>query len=62
MLTLSGCREMTEPSAGEPMTADDFYRELVDVPLCGTPATGEVAGKPVCTVHFADGTATLLYL
>ena len=41
------------------MTADDFHRELVDVPLCGTPATGQVAGKAVCTIHFADGTATL---
>jgi hypothetical protein len=41
------------------MTADDFYRELVDVPLCGTPTTGEVAGKAMCTIHFTDGTATL---
>ena len=59
LLALSACRESTQPSAGQPMTADDFYRELVDVPLCGTPTTGEVAGKAMCTIHFADGTATL---
>jgi hypothetical protein len=41
------------------MSADDFYRELVDVPLCGTPKTGPVAGKAMCTIHFTDGTATL---
>jgi len=59
LLLLSGCWESTPPSAGEPMSADDFRRELVDVPLCGTPTTGPVAGKAMCTVHFADGTATL---
>ncbi len=42
------------------MTADDFFRELVDVPLCGTPTTGPVAGKAMCTIHFTDGTATLV--
>jgi len=59
LLMLSACRESTQPSAGEPMSADDFYRELVDVPLCGTPTTGPVAGKAMCTIHFTDGTATL---
>jgi hypothetical protein len=59
LLALSACRESTQPSASQPMTADDFYRELIDVPLCGTPTTGEVAGKAMCTIHFADGTATL---
>ena len=59
LLVLFGCRESTQPAAGEAMTADDFYRELVDVPLCGTPTTGEVAGKAMCTIHFANGTATL---
>ncbi len=59
LLALFGCRETDQPSAGQPMTADDFYRELVDVPLCGTPTTGEVAGKAMCTIHFTDGTATL---
>jgi len=59
LLVLPGCGKSTPPSAGEPMTAGDFYRELVDAPLCGTPATGEVAGKAVCTIHFADGTTML---
>jgi len=41
------------------MDAQEFRRELVDVPLCGTPPTGPVAGKAMCTIHFTDGTATL---
>jgi hypothetical protein len=59
LLVLSACWESTPPSAGEPMSADDFRRELLDLPLCGTPATGPVAGKAMCTIHFIDGTATL---
>jgi hypothetical protein len=47
------------PAAGQPVSADDFRRELVDVPLCGTPATGPVAGKAMCTIHFGDGVATV---
>jgi hypothetical protein len=58
LLALSSCHE-PKTSAGEPMTANDFYRELVDVPLCGTPTTGEVAGKRICTIHFTDGAVTL---
>jgi hypothetical protein len=49
----------TKPPAGQPVSADDFRRELVDLPLCGTPLTGPVAGKAMCTIHFADGSATL---
>lgn len=41
------------------MSADDFRRELLDLPLCGTPTTGPVAGKAMCTIHLADGTFTL---
>jgi len=59
VLVLFGCWDSTQPPDGKPMSADDFRRELVDVPLCGTPATGPVAGKAMCTIHFADGTATL---
>jgi hypothetical protein len=59
LLALSACRESAQPPAGEPLRAEDFYRELVDVPLCGTPKTGPVAGKAMCTIHFTDGTATL---
>jgi hypothetical protein len=42
---------------GQPVSADNFRRELVDAPLCGTPTTGPVAGKAMCTIHFADGGA-----
>jgi hypothetical protein len=62
LLTLTGCWERgpaKPPPAGQPVSADDFRRELVDVPLCGTPATGPVAGKAMCTTHFADGNWTL---
>ena len=61
LLMLTGCweREPAQPAAGKPVSADDFRRELVDLPLCGTPATGPVAGKAMCTIHFADGNATL---
>ena len=58
-LALVGCGEAAPPPAAEPLSADDFRRELVNVPLCGTPQTGPLAGKAMCTVHFADGTATL---
>jgi hypothetical protein len=27
------------------------------MPLCGTPKDGPFAGKSICTVHLADGTA-----
>ncbi len=61
LLMVTGCgqRQAARPPAGQPVTADDFRRELVDLPLCGTPATGPVAGKAMCTIHFADGSATL---
>ena len=41
------------------MTVDEFRRELVGVPLCGTPELGQFAGKMLCTVHLPDGTAIL---
>jgi hypothetical protein len=59
LLGLAGCGDATPPPAAEPMSADEFRRELVNLPLCGTPKTGPLAGKEMCTVHFADGTATL---
>jgi hypothetical protein len=43
----------------EPLTVDEFRRELVGMPLCGTPTTGPLAGKALCTVHLPDGTAIL---
>lgn len=45
--------------AAEWMTPEEFRRELVGVPLCGTPTTGPLAGKALCTVHLPDGTAVL---
>jgi hypothetical protein len=59
LLGLAGCGGDATPPAAEPMSADEFRRELVNVPLCGTPKTGPLAGKAMCTIHFADGTATL---
>ena len=46
-------------ACAQPMTIDEFRRELVGVPLCGTPETGQFAGKMLCTVHLPDGTAIL---
>jgi hypothetical protein len=47
------------PAAAQTMTIDEFRRELVGVPLCGTPDSGQFAGKQLCTVHLPDGTAIL---
>ena len=46
-------------AAAQPLTVDEFRRELVSMPLCGTPNTGPLAGKALCTVHLPDGTAIL---
>ena len=46
-------------ATAQPMTVDEFRRELVGVPLCGTPDSGQFAGKQLCTVHLPDGTAIL---
>jgi hypothetical protein len=61
LIALVGCgqQQATPTITAEPMSADDFRRDLVNLPLCGTPKTGPLAGKAMCTVHFADGTATL---
>ena len=47
------------PVLAQPLTVDEFRRELVGVPLCGTPDSGQFAGKQLCTVHLPDGTAIL---
>ncbi|HEY2136158.1 MAG TPA: hypothetical protein VGH49_09735 [Xanthobacteraceae bacterium] len=54
---LSGCGDETPQTPPEPMSVNDFRHELVGMPLCGKPKTGELAGKVICTVHLADGTA-----
>jgi hypothetical protein len=46
---------LSAPAVAEPLTADEFRRELVGVPLCGTPGTGPLAGRSLCTVHLPDG-------
>lgn len=46
-------------ATAQTLTVDEFRRELVGVPLCGTPETGPFTGKPLCTVHLPDGTAVL---
>jgi len=46
-------------ASAQPMTVDEFRRELRGVPLCGTPDSGQFAGKQLCTVHLPDGTAVL---
>jgi hypothetical protein len=58
--TLLGCfMAFASMAKAEPMTVDEFRRELVGMPLCGTPQYGPFAGKMLCTVHLPDGTAIL---
>ncbi|MBX6424452.1 MAG: hypothetical protein IRZ09_00785 [Variibacter sp.] len=47
------------PLRAAPLTAEEFRREVVGVPLCGTPRSGPFAGKALCTVHLPDGTAVV---
>jgi len=46
-------------ASAQGLTIDEFRRELVGLPLCGTPSVGPLAGKALCTVHLPDGTAIL---
>jgi hypothetical protein len=63
MLTLARAVALTllvpATAFAETLTVDEFRRELVGLPLCGTPTTGPLAGKALCTVHLPDGTAIL---
>ena len=54
---LAACGDEVPKTAPEPMSVDDFRRELVSMPLCGTAKSGDLAGKTICTVHLADGVA-----
>ncbi len=56
---LAGCSDSTPPPTATALNVDDFRRELVNLPLCGKPTTGPLAGKAMCTVHASDGSATL---
>jgi hypothetical protein len=46
-------------AAAQPVSVDEFQKDLMGVPLCGTPKTGPLAGKALCTVHLPDGTAVV---
>jgi hypothetical protein len=59
LLALAGCGDSAPQPTAAAMNVDDFRRELVNLPLCGRPTTGPLAGKAMCTVHISDGTATL---
>ena len=58
-----GMLVLTVTAAGhagaQPLSADDFRHQLVGVPLCGTPASGPLANRTLCTVHLPDGTAVV---
>ena len=47
------------PVSAANLTPEEFRKELVGVPLCGSPSVGTLAGKNLCTVHLPDGTAVL---
>jgi hypothetical protein len=55
----TGCSDSQPQVPAQPMSADEFRRELVGMPLCGTPKSGPLTGKLMCTVHLADGAAVL---
>ena len=57
---LAGCSDSAPPTLQpQAMSVDEFRRELLGLPLCGKPASGELAGKTICTVHLADGAAVV---
>ena len=58
-LVLAALAASIAAARAQAMTVDEFRRELVGVPLCGTPESGPLAGKSLCTVHLPDGTAIL---
>src|SRR5262249_38056354 len=55
--SLAACSEDASKSQPQQMSVAEFRRELVGMPLCGKSASGELAGKTICTVHLADGAA-----
>jgi hypothetical protein len=55
---LSGCGESAKPPA-QPISGEEFRRVLVGIPLCSVPKIGPFAGKSICTVHLADGSAVV---
>ena len=59
LVTLAALLSLVSIGVSETLTVDEFRRELVGLPLCGTPPVGPLAGKALCTVHLPDGTAIL---
>ena len=58
-LTAFAIASVATSAMAQSITVDEFRRELVGVPLCGTVSVGPYAGKMLCTVHMPDGTAIL---
>ena len=57
--SLAACGQSDPKSQPQTMSVDEFRRELVGMPLCGKLASGDLAGKTICTVHLADGAAVV---
>lgn len=55
---LSGCGEKAK-APPQPVSGEEFRRELVGIPLCSVPKIGPFAGKSICTVHSPDGSAVV---
>ena len=56
---LAACSDDATKSEPQAMCVDEFRRELVGMPLCGKLASGDLAGKTICTVHLTDGAAVV---
>ena len=56
---LAACGNNAPTAPAQPMSVEAFRRELVNMPLCGKAKEGELAGKVVCTIHLADGSAVV---
>jgi hypothetical protein len=56
---LAACGDDAPKSQPQAMSVNEFRRELVGMPLCGKLASGDLAGKTICTVHLADGAAVV---
>jgi len=56
-VAVAACGDDASKSQAQPMSVEEFRRELVGMPLCGMAKSGEFGGKLTCTVHLVDGTA-----
>ena len=59
LLALAGCGDATPQPTAQPMSVEDFRRELVNLPLCGTPEHRSACRQGDVHHSFADGTAML---